>query len=80
VQQGDAIDINAVWEVTLAVTCKTERWHEDVTLDSPIVCRKTSSRNKVREVTPERWSWSWVTGSAVYRLSLASRWEVAPAT
>jgi hypothetical protein len=51
VHHGDAIDINAVWEIT--VTCKTERWHEDMTLDSPIVCRKDLSRNKVCEVTPE---------------------------
>jgi hypothetical protein len=44
VQHEDAIDINTVWEVT--VTCKTERWHEDMSLDSPILCRKDLSRNK----------------------------------
>lgn len=44
VQYGDVIDINTVWGVT--VTCKTDRWHEDMTLDTSIVHMKDLSRNE----------------------------------
>ena len=46
---GDAIDINAAGGAT--VTCRTERWYEDMTLDSPIVCGL--GPNKASEVTLE---------------------------
>lgn len=52
VQHGDAMDINAVREVT--VTCKrTRAGRYDMTKDSPIKCRKDLSRNKVRVFTPK---------------------------
>ena len=41
---GDAIHINAVRGVT--VTCRTERWYEDMALDSPTVCKRDLCRNK----------------------------------